>query len=73
MKGWYYDIARRKRIGVGISGEGAPPFVTELNRPYRMALIAEALTKKGYGANASNKIVGTNFRRVFADTWTPRA
>lgn len=73
MKDWYADIARRKRIGVGAPGEGPPPFVTELNRPDRMELIAEALARKGYSSRAVEKVLGANFQRVFVETWTPRA
>lgn len=73
MKAWYADIARRKATGVGAPGEGPPPFVTELNRPDRMLVIAEALAKRGYGSRLIEKVMGSNFQRVFGETWDAAA
>ncbi|MFW2851739.1 dipeptidase [Sphingomonas sp. TX0543] len=70
MKMWNADIARRKASGVGAPGEGPPPFVEGLNRADRMEVIARALAKRGVRSAAIEKILGTNFQRVFAETWT---
>ena len=45
-----------------------PFFISELNHPRRMETIAEGLTKKGYHADAIDKILGRNFYRLFKDT-----
>lgn len=70
MARWNEDIARRKASGVGAPGEGPPPFVIGLNRPDRMAVIVDALLKRGYRARVAEKVLGGNFRRAFAETWT---
>jgi membrane dipeptidase len=45
-----------------------PFFISELNHPRRMETIAGALTKKGYNADAIDKILGRNFYRLLKDT-----
>ncbi|GAB3359171.1 dipeptidase [Lysobacter tyrosinilyticus] len=67
---WDKDIAARKASGVAAPGEGPPPFVVGLNRPDRSLLIADALARRGYRARTVEKVLGLNFQRVFADTWT---
>lgn len=66
---WNHAVADRKARGVGAPEEGRPPFVTGLNRPDRMAVIAAALAKRGLASRTIDKVLGGNFRRVFADTW----
>ena len=73
MKDWYDDIARRKATGVNAPGEGPPPFVSELNRPDRMVIIADALSKRGYSQSTIDKVLGSNFQRVFKETWASGA
>ena len=73
MAEWNKDIAARKASGVGAPGEGPPPFVVGLNRPDRCFLIADALEQRGYKARTIEKVLGLNFQRVFADTWTGAA
>jgi membrane dipeptidase len=70
MAEWNKDIEARKASGVGAPGEGPPPFVVGLNRPDRCFLIADALEQRGYKARTIEKVLGLNFQRVFADTWT---
>jgi membrane dipeptidase len=70
MARWNGDIAARKAAGVGAPGEGRPPFVEGLNRPDRGLVIAERLLRFGYSARTVEKVLGGNFRRVFAETWT---
>ncbi len=70
MKEWNASIAARKAAGVSAPGEGPPPFVIGLNRSDRCAVIARALQKQGYGERIIEKVLGTNFQRVFTETWT---
>jgi len=46
------------------------PYVVGLNQPNRPELIARALVKRGYPARIAEKVLGANFRRVFAATWS---
>lgn len=69
MKDWDASIAARKAAGVAAPGEGRPPFVTGLNRPDRAEVIARALLDRGQPVRVVEKILGTNFQRVFAETW----
>jgi membrane dipeptidase len=41
--------------------------VRQLNTPQRMQVLAEAFQKRGYAADAVDKIMGGNFRRVFGE------
>ncbi|GAB3380192.1 dipeptidase [Lysobacter fragariae] len=70
MAQWDKAIAARKASGVSAPGEGPPPFVVGLNRPDRSLLIADALARRGYKTRTVEKVLGLNFQRVFADTWT---
>lgn len=70
LKQWKDSIAARKAAGVAAPGEGPLPFVTGLNRADRCSVIASALRKQGYGARTVEKVLGANFQRVFAETWT---
>jgi membrane dipeptidase len=45
-----------------------PFFIAELNHPRRMETIASGLAKKGYNADAVDKILGRNFYRLLKDT-----
>ena len=45
-----------------------PFFISELNHPRRMETIADGLAKRGYKADAIDKILGGNFYRLFRDT-----
>lgn len=40
------------------------------NQPNRPALIANALVQRGYPAQVAEKVLGGNFQRVFAQTWS---
>lgn len=70
MKDWAAQIARRKASGVAAPGEGPPPFVIGLNRPDRYEVIADALLSRGYRAHTVKNVLGANFARLFADTWS---
>lgn len=70
MARWDAETKRRKDVGIAAPGEGPPPFVEGLNRPDRCAVVAAELKKRGYRERAVEKILGLNFRRWFAETWT---
>lgn len=70
LAAWNESIAQRQAAGVAAPGEGPPPFVTGLNRPDRLAVIADGLRGRGYRERVVDKVLGGNFARVFADTWT---
>jgi membrane dipeptidase len=70
MAEWNKEIARRKASGVAAPGEGPPPFVVGLNRPDRSEVIAGELLRRGYSARVAEKVLGSNFLRVFRETWT---
>ncbi|WP_395074171.1 dipeptidase [Hyphococcus sp.] len=67
---WDAVNAARKEAGVAAPGEGPMPFVVGLNGPQRMHVIADNLKSIGYGSTAIDKIMGLNFKRLFAETWT---
>ncbi|HZQ93328.1 MAG TPA: membrane dipeptidase [Terriglobales bacterium] len=55
---------------VGLPGAEWLPMhvnVKELNGPERLARLADALSKRGYNADAIDKVVGANFARLFRD------
>ena len=66
---WDAVTASRKAKGVAAPGEGPMPFVVGLNGPQRMHVIADELLSLGMRPSAIDKIMGLNFRRVFADAW----
>src|SRR2546423_2992627 len=61
---------RRKADGIAAPGEDRPTYIPDLNTPRKMELIADALLKRGHKPTAVEKILGTNFRRVFGEIWT---
>ncbi len=66
---WNQDIATRKANGVSAPGEGPLPFVVGLNRPDHGEVIAAELLKRGYSARITEKVLGANMKRVFAESW----
>lgn len=69
MEPWNASIIARREAGVAAPGEGPPPFVTGLNGPHRMRTIASELLARGYSETAVEKVLGSNFLRVFGETW----
>jgi membrane dipeptidase len=64
------EMADRKAAGIAAPGEDRPPYIPDLNTPRKMELIAGALLKRGYSSAAVEKVLGSNFRRVFTEIWT---
>jgi membrane dipeptidase len=60
----------RQKSGLAAPEEDRPPYVVGLNTPRRIEVIAGELLKRGYSARVAEKVVGTNFVRVFNDIWS---
>ncbi len=62
------------RISRGIAAPGEDPnvpmFVTDLNSPRRMELIADKLLARKHSEGRVEKIIGQNFVRLMRETWT---
>lgn len=69
MAEWNKDILARQAAGVAAPGEGRPPFVAGLNRPDRAFVIVDELARRRVPARIIEKILGGNFKRVFAESW----
>jgi membrane dipeptidase len=63
----------RKAAGISAPEEDRPPYIPDLNTPRKMEIVADALLKRGYRAAVVEKVLGSNFRRVFAEIWAPRS
>ena len=61
---------QRKAAGIAAPGEDRPPYIPDLNTPRKIEIVADALLKRGYTSRSVEKILGANFRRVFAEIWT---
>lgn len=73
----YREMIRKeveRRIAAGISAPGEtperPPFIPELNTARRMETLAYLMSKRGYGDDRIEKILGLNLLRLYAETWT---
>jgi membrane dipeptidase len=66
---WTEGEARRRAAGIFVPEEGPPPYVIGLNGPERWSVIADQLRRRGYGARATERVLGLNWMRVFSDTW----
>ena len=64
------DSAKRKAAGISAPGEDRTPYIPDLNTPRKMELIADALLKRGYPSSTTEKVLGSNFVRVFGEIWT---
>ena len=63
------SVEQRKAAGVSAPGEDRPPYIPEMNTPRKMEIIADAMLKRRYSPRVVEKILGTNFRRVFREIW----
>jgi membrane dipeptidase len=61
---------KRQADGIAAPGEDRPTYIPDLNTPRKMELIADALLKRGHKSGAVEKILGSNFKRVFGEIWT---
>jgi membrane dipeptidase len=60
----------RQKSGLAAPEEDRPTYVEGLNTPLRLEIIADQLLKRGYSAQVTEKVLGANFARVFAEVWT---
>ncbi|HUL19439.1 MAG TPA: membrane dipeptidase, partial [Steroidobacteraceae bacterium] len=60
----------RQKAGLAAPEEDRPTYVEGMNTPLRLEIIADQLLKRGYSARATEKVLGGNFARVFAEIWT---
>jgi membrane dipeptidase len=63
------QVAERRAAGLSAPEEDRPTYVTGLNVPRRMEIIADRLLKRGYSATVTDKVMGANFARVFTQIW----
>jgi len=61
--------AERHAAGVAAPEEDRPLYVEGLNVPNRCEIIADSLARHGYPARVTEKVLGINFARAFADIW----
>jgi len=62
--------AERRKAGLGAPGENRPPYIPDINTPRKLEFVADAMLKKGYGADVVDKVLGLNFRRAFKQIWS---
>jgi membrane dipeptidase len=64
-------VEGRQKAGIAAPGEDPeiPMFVTDLNTPRRMELIADKLAARGHSTSRIEKIIGGNFTRLMTDVW----
>ena len=62
--------AERHKLGVAAPEELTFPIVVGLNGPDRWQVICRELLKRGYRERTVEKVLGSNFARVFSATWT---
>ena len=61
--------AQRAAAGIAAPREDTVPYVPELNHPRRMETIAEMLLDRGHSTGVVEKVMGTNFLRLFGEVW----
>jgi membrane dipeptidase len=59
----------RHAAGLAAPEEDRPTYVEGLNTPRRLEIIADQLLKRGYSETVTQKVLGGNFARVFAQIW----
>jgi len=60
----------RSKAGLAAPEEDRPTYVEGLNTPLRLEIIADQLLKRSHSAQVTEKVLGANFARVFAEVWT---
>ena len=69
--GTRFDAVSAQRAAAGIAAprEDTVPYVPDLNHPRRMETIAEVLLERGHSTGVVEKVMGTNFLRLFGEVW----
>lgn len=70
LEGLRKQLEQRKAAGVSAPGEDRPPYIPDLNTPRKIEIVVDALLKRGYTSRIVEKVLGANFKRVFAEIWT---
>lgn len=66
---WNRAEETRKAEGVAAPEEGPLPYVRGLESETRWRVIAAELSRRGYSQRVAEKVLGSNFKRAFAETW----
>jgi membrane dipeptidase len=68
------QIAGRRKAGISAprEEETSYTFAADLNTPRRLETIAVLLAKRGHPDRVIGKVIGGNFQRLFAETFTDR-
>ena len=61
--------AARAALGIAAPREDTIPYVPDLNDPRRLETIAAMMAAHGHAERVIEKVLGTNFRRLFGDVW----
>jgi membrane dipeptidase len=64
------ELEQRRNAGLSAPEEDRPTYVEGLNTPRRLEIIADQLLRRGYSEQATEKVLGGNFARVFAEIWS---
>ncbi|HET9399602.1 MAG TPA: membrane dipeptidase [Candidatus Acidoferrales bacterium] len=59
----------REKSGLAAPEEDRLNYVSGLNTPRRIEVIADQLLKRGYSSRLTEKVIGANFVRAFSETW----
>jgi membrane dipeptidase len=65
------DVEARKKAGIAAPGESPDVYtlVPEYNDPTRFKHLADDLTRRGWTTERTEKLLGGNFARLFAEVW----
>jgi membrane dipeptidase len=66
------EIEDRRNAGVSAPGESADVFtlVPEYNEPRRFKKLADDLVRRGWSSSRIEKLLGSNFARLFGEVWS---
>lgn len=70
MAEFHKELDARHKAGLGAPEEDRPTYVEGMNTSRRLEIIADQLLRRGYSAAVTEKILGGNFVRVFAQIWS---
>ncbi|MGD8321298.1 MAG: membrane dipeptidase [Gemmatimonadota bacterium] len=63
------EVKRRKEMGISAPREDTAPFVPQLNDARRMDMIADRMSARGHPDRVVEKVLGTNWMRLFGEVW----
>jgi membrane dipeptidase len=66
------DVARRRAAGISAPGETEDVyiFIPDLNDERRLERLADRLSARGHSDARIEKLLGTNFQRLFGEVWS---